>query len=173
MDDDKYFNQRRAGPRPKQNAADTEELVCFVEDGSHSSYFANHLSRPLYPLGLNRGQKAKPKPMLGQRRAPPKKIQAPAKDLMLRNLCPLGAPKNLYLPASDKVFETEVLSTSIISFSGGALKRNLFYLVLIWAQFRSRFAGPSVHLLSKDLPLLPFSKLAIDDRSFMPRVRHT
>mmetsp|Transcript_57559 Transcript_57559/g.130428 ORF Transcript_57559/g.130428 Transcript_57559/m.130428 type:complete len:83 (-) Transcript_57559:17-265(-) len=31
--DDKYFTQRKAGPRPSSQQADQEELVTFVEDG--------------------------------------------------------------------------------------------------------------------------------------------
>ena len=37
--DEKYFGQRKAGPRPSKKAEECEELISFVEDG------------------LNRGQK--------------------------------------------------------------------------------------------------------------------
>jgi len=101
-----YFAQRKAGARPSGSAAaDTEELVSFVEDG------------------LNRGAKSKPKPLLGAakraaeaaaKRAAKAAAAAP-QDLLLRTLVGLGAPaKGSCPPALGKCLDNAACLTELL-----------------------------------------------------------
>ncbi len=95
--DEKYFAQRKAGPRPVVKAGDTEELISFVEDG------------------LNRNAKAKPKPMLGQRRPAAKKGPTGPADLAARVLASLAPPTpNAVTGALRCLFDDSALMTELL-----------------------------------------------------------